>query len=108
MRATGTTFRYCLRATLYASEGRKVLFVYGNSLELSLLRSEIIDIVRGRGTWIRPNTVEFGSGGLVDLRRASDNYHGLRYDIHIEDELLGMNWREIQAYRYNTQCILKG
>ena len=97
-RATGRTYRKCLQAILAASEGKKVLFVVGNSTEMLGITKLLEKLSNGFTQYKDQANFFFKNDGFVTVRYIHSNLHGTRYDEIIEDELLGMTFRDIEQY----------
>jgi hypothetical protein len=97
-RGDGRTYRKALQMCSMASSGKHVLFIAGNTHELRQMEGRVAqhlppDTARGAFGF------KFLGGGTVHFRLAGSDLRGTRYTHVVEDELLGMSWREIEQHQ---------
>lgn len=106
-RATGRTYRKVLEACLEASKGRRVMFAIGNQTELNNVLDQInyhiaAGVKRPKvGMFIYPN------GGEIDIRYMQGCFTGERFNVVIEDELLGAGWKDVERYLEKKAMVLR-
>lgn len=105
-RATGRTYRKCLKAVLAASEGKKVLFVVGNSIEMMGILKLLEKLTNGFTHYKNQANFYFKNEGFVTVRYIHSDLRGTKYDEIIEDELLGLSFRDIEQYLQKTKPTL--
>ena len=107
MRATGKTYRKCLNALLAASEGKRVCFMVGNIAEYKHIIWSLRSLSAGYSSTVRaPERIDFASGGYVLVALATREHQGSRYDMIVEDELLGLTDRKIGLYFEKIKSLL--
>lgn len=101
-RATGRTYRKALQMCTLASHGKHVLFVGGCKGEIVAMLDWVEQLVPpGASVPAVGLDAKFPGGGKITFRLASACFTGGRYDAIIEDELLGLTWRQIEKYKQN-------
>jgi hypothetical protein len=97
-RATGRTHRLALKACGLASEGKKVTFIYGLLGEKYHFLQHLRHISAPFGALVNSsrNHLRYPGGGFIELVPANACHEGKRYSIIMMDELLGLNWRQIE------------
>ena len=106
-RATGRTYRIVLRALLAASEGKSVLLVAGNTAELHSLQDTVRMYSPMGCNILNKSHLRLCRDGSLTLALASECHTGKRFDVILEDELLGLTWRHIEIYLEHKKCMEK-
>lgn len=90
-RATGRTYRLALQACMCMSEGKDVLWVYGNTSERRHCEAVVKRLTDGHTL---PGKLTWAS-----MKTDWHWYRGHRgFALVIEDEMLGCTWRDFKTY----------